>query len=657
MRAIFKVLLTLIIVFNVQMSTSYGYDWACIDPGHGGPGANKYGCNGWGHNTYQGSPAGASGPLKQLTEQWVNLQVGLKLDYIIDVFGAPYDGAIMTRYDSTTDLTLEDRANYANKANGGTGTRTFLSIHHNGLPLNHQGTETWWCTAVDTTDSGWNRDTTSLLAQKVRWRIRDMWHYCSRCERDPDNCDPIVNMNCEDCWGKRVLRLTKMASVLSEASNLNCAHEESLFDDESYMHTDSEAIAIYHGWHSFLNGYGVVTLTYAYEGGYYGGYEGKMIIDMKDTVTTPFLTCWEFPEDHRLDCKGIMSVGEYTYTFNHWNHDWIIPHNPYECWWDVSYDTALYLGVPPEHNHNYYAYMSGGPYSTTVISPNGYEIWHIGEQRYIHWNATPGADSSSKVDIYISRDGGASWIAIGLNLDYDWNSGGYLLWTVSEPPSTQCRIKVTASDCAQNTSYDISDQTFIIGTSGNNNPEIDSPIHCKYPQEECNQCFHFGDSRTLEINAHDPDGDSMYYEWWCGPSPWGGHFSNGQNHIFTPQNYVVYTAPPPGKYESDTLFKDHLSVGVSDIRGGQTPNYAEGDVEITTPGYSCLCGDTNGSGVLELGDIVTLINYLYKGGVPPMDPMIRGDANNTCELDAGDIIFLINYLYYYGDYPVCCWIH
>jgi len=62
-------------------------------------------------------------------------------------------------------------------------------------------------------------------------------------------------------------------------------------------------------------------------------------------------------------------------------------------------------------------------------------------------------------------------------------------------------------------------------------------------------------------------------------------------------------------------------------------------------------GDANGDKQLNLGDIVYLINYLYKNDVPP-NPMNSGDPNGDCKIDLGDIVYLINYLYKAGDPPV-----
>ncbi len=66
-----------------------------------------------------------------------------------------------------------------------------------------------------------------------------------------------------------------------------------------------------------------------------------------------------------------------------------------------------------------------------------------------------------------------------------------------------------------------------------------------------------------------------------------------------------------------------------------------------------ICGDANNSGVIEIGDIVTLISYLYKNGAAPAGPMMRGDTNNSGVIEIGDIVTLISYLYKNGPPPKC----
>ncbi len=61
-------------------------------------------------------------------------------------------------------------------------------------------------------------------------------------------------------------------------------------------------------------------------------------------------------------------------------------------------------------------------------------------------------------------------------------------------------------------------------------------------------------------------------------------------------------------------------------------------------------GDVNGDETIDLGDVVMLINYLYRDGVPP-DPVAAGDVNCDYIVDLGDVVYLINYLFKGGPPP------
>jgi len=63
-----------------------------------------------------------------------------------------------------------------------------------------------------------------------------------------------------------------------------------------------------------------------------------------------------------------------------------------------------------------------------------------------------------------------------------------------------------------------------------------------------------------------------------------------------------------------------------------------------------ICGDANGDKVIDVGDVVYLINYLYRNGPAPI-PMDIGDVNNDKVIDIGDIVYLINYLFKGGPAP------
>jgi len=61
-------------------------------------------------------------------------------------------------------------------------------------------------------------------------------------------------------------------------------------------------------------------------------------------------------------------------------------------------------------------------------------------------------------------------------------------------------------------------------------------------------------------------------------------------------------------------------------------------------------GDTNEDGLVDIGDVVFLINYLYKSG-PPSNPLALSDVNGDCLTDIGDVVYLINYLFKGGLQP------
>ena len=62
------------------------------------------------------------------------------------------------------------------------------------------------------------------------------------------------------------------------------------------------------------------------------------------------------------------------------------------------------------------------------------------------------------------------------------------------------------------------------------------------------------------------------------------------------------------------------------------------------------CGDANRDGVINVGDVVYLVSYLYKNGPEPL-PAESGDCNRDQNVDVGDVVDLVNYLYKNGSPP------
>ena len=60
--------------------------------------------------------------------------------------------------------------------------------------------------------------------------------------------------------------------------------------------------------------------------------------------------------------------------------------------------------------------------------------------------------------------------------------------------------------------------------------------------------------------------------------------------------------------------------------------------------------DPNGDGIIDIGDVVLLVNYLFGTGPAP-DPLAAGDANCDGVVDIGDVVYLVNYLFIEGPPP------
>lgn len=73
------------------------------------------------------------------------------------------------------------------------------------------------------------------------------------------------------------------------------------------------------------------------------------------------------------------------------------------------------------------------------------------------------------------------------------------------------------------------------------------------------------------------------------------------------------------------------------------------DGSIYVPGL-CVYGDVNGTGGIGLADIIYLVNYVFKGGIPPC-PEKAGDANKNNAINLSDIIFLVNHVFKGGPAP------
>ncbi len=89
-----------------------------------------------------------------------------------------------------------------------------------------------------------------------------------------------------------------------------------------------------------------------------------------------------------------------------------------------------------------------------------------------------------------------------------------------------------------------------------------------------------------------------------------------------------------------------ITIGASDFAGETT--LCNFTIDITPD--DGVCGDANGDGIVNVGDAVFLINFVFKGGQPP-DPITLGDANDDGLTNVGDAVYIISYVFKGGPEP------
>jgi hypothetical protein len=134
----------------------------------------------------------------------------------------------------------------------------------------------------------------------------------------------------------------------------------------------------------------------------------------------------------------------------------------------------------------------------------------------------------------------------------------------------------------------------------------------------------------------DPDGDQLSYRlrYDSGDSTdWSGFYDSGETGT------VPFTWSEAGTF--------YVRVQAKDSWGFQSGWSDSLEVEI----HNYIAGDADGSGTLNMLDILYLIGFLYKGGPVP-DPLDAGNADGLGGLNMLDILHLIAYLYKGGPPPV-----
>jgi len=142
---------------------------------------------------------------------------------------------------------------------------------------------------------------------------------------------------------------------------------------------------------------------------------------------------------------------------------------------------------------------------------------------------------------------------------------------------------------------------------------------------------------TYTSTTTDPDGDSLYYLYYWGDetySEWAGPYASGDTAE------ASHTWTDSGSYEIKVIAKDENGI------------FSEWSDPLPVNIRVLFYGDANGDEVIDLGDVLYIVSYLYKGGPTPV-PYEAGDCNCDGYLDLEDVLNLVSYLYKGGPAPGC----
>ena len=318
---------------------------------------------------------------------------------------------------------------------------------------------------------------------------------------------------------------------------------------------------------------------------------------------------------------------------------------------DIAYDIAV------DGSGSVYVtgYSNGGAtswehsdYATVKYDPNGNELWareYSGPGDSLDWPRAIAADNFGNV--YVTGNS----IGSGTLQDYatiKYDSNGNELWV------RRYDGPANSEDNANDIAIDISGDVYVTGASTGSGTGRDYTTIKYYPNGDTAWVRRYN-SPYIQ-NGYDEGVaikvDSHGYVFVSGTS---AGFSGAYDYVTIKYDgsgnelWVGRYSSVDNSWAKDMAIDSSGNVYVTGESWGSGSNY-----DYTTIKYvQFLCGDVNNDGVVNVGDAIYILNYLFKHGPVPVPSMCVGDVNNDELVNIGDAIYILNYLFKGGPPPDC----
>jgi hypothetical protein len=123
--------------------------------------------------------------------------------------------------------------------------------------------------------------------------------------------------------------------------------------------------------------------------------------------------------------------------------------------------------------------------------------------------------------------------------------------------------------------------------------------------------------------------------------------SQGQDSCLNWSSYSNFDDVPGGVFDSMSIDSVPWTIwneetAFLDLNGGH----------LSIVVITCLCGDVNTDGLVNVGDAVYMIAWIFNEGADPLYVECC-DVNNDGQPNVGDVVHLINYIFKEGPDPNC----